>query len=156
MKKWIGILLVAGALLAIACTQPKVTLCHATHSSGNPFNLITVDADAVFKQGHDQHQDGEDIIPAFTYYVNEVVGREHKDVYHSNKYEPGSCHLGWSCKSERDVMGDVAHQYAGKNLTTLYGWGATGAAVLANGCEIPEKPYVACDEEVDQGWAYYN
>jgi hypothetical protein len=55
---------------------------------------------------------------------------------------------------EVDDYGWVAHTYAGKNLASLYGWGATGAEVLANGCAIPEKPYVQCDETVDQGWAY--
>lgn len=53
-----------------------------------------------------------------------------------------------------DVNDWVAHSYAGKNLASLYGWGATGAEVLANRCVIPEKPYVECDETVDQGWAY--
>ncbi|TFD45533.1 hypothetical protein E3T33_06905 [Cryobacterium sp. TMT1-2-1] len=30
--------------------------------------------------------------------------------------------------------------YPGKNLTALFGWGATGAQVLANGCVLPVQP----------------
>lgn len=45
-----------------------VTLCHATHSQGNPFDKITV-AVAAALNGHlgANHQNGEDIIPPFTY-----------------------------------------------------------------------------------------
>ena len=50
--------------------RPKVTICHATASKTNPYVVITVDPNSVFKQGHDQHQDGRDIIPAFTYDEN--------------------------------------------------------------------------------------
>lgn len=53
----------------LSCVQHfPVTLCHATASPTNPFNLLTVDDDAVFKQGHDQHQNDGDIIPSFTYW----------------------------------------------------------------------------------------
>jgi hypothetical protein len=46
-----------------------VTLCHAHSSDKNPYRLITVDDDAVFRQGHDQHehQGRTDIIPPFDY-----------------------------------------------------------------------------------------
>ncbi len=47
--------------------RPRVTLCHATKSATNPYVVITVDPNSVITQGHDQHQDGRDIIPAFTY-----------------------------------------------------------------------------------------
>lgn len=75
-------------------TTHKVTLCHATDSNTNPYVSITVDDDAVFKQGHDGH-DGPvwnaslkashtkwgDIIPAFNYEVveNHVVVTKHYD-----------------------------------------------------------------------------
>lgn len=42
----------------------KVTICHATASTKNPFVKITVDYNSIVKQGHDQHQDDRDIIPA--------------------------------------------------------------------------------------------
>jgi hypothetical protein len=44
----------------------KVTICHATGSSTNPFVMITPSASGVF-HGHLGHQDGRDIIPTFTY-----------------------------------------------------------------------------------------
>lgn len=53
--------------------RPKVTLCHATSSKTNPYVVITIDPNGVIKQGHDQHQDGRDIIPAFTYEENGQV-----------------------------------------------------------------------------------
>ena len=40
-------------------------------------------------------------------------------------------------------VGDIIpafDDYPGKNLDTLYGWGATGAEILANGCALPEQP----------------
>jgi hypothetical protein len=49
----------------------KVTLCHATHSLGNPFVTINVAAAAAYNghlgDGNGDHQEGEDIIPPFTY-----------------------------------------------------------------------------------------
>lgn len=50
-----------------AAAKEPVTLCHATGSASNPYVQITVDDDAVLKQGHDGH-DG-DIIPPFTGYA---------------------------------------------------------------------------------------
>jgi hypothetical protein len=50
--------------------EHSVTLCHATQRPVDPFNEITVDVDAGgLKGGHDgdNHQNGEDIIPPFTY-----------------------------------------------------------------------------------------
>jgi hypothetical protein len=44
----------------------KVTICHATGSSTNPFVQITPSASGVF-HGHMGHQDARDIIPPFTY-----------------------------------------------------------------------------------------
>ncbi|MGX9902141.1 hypothetical protein ACW0JT_24095 [Arthrobacter sp. SA17] len=40
----------------------KVTICHATGSSTNPFVIITIDESAL--PAHRDHQEGEDIIPA--------------------------------------------------------------------------------------------
>ena len=47
-----------------------VNICHAT---GNPGKYVSQspDAEAIFSQGHDQHQDGRDIIPPFDYTFND-------------------------------------------------------------------------------------
>lgn len=44
----------------------KVTICHATGSDKNPFVTITVDKASII-EGHGEHQDQRDIIPAFTF-----------------------------------------------------------------------------------------
>ena len=44
----------------------KVTICHATGSTSNPFVEVTPSAAGVFN-GHLGHQDGRDIIPPFQY-----------------------------------------------------------------------------------------
>jgi len=93
--------------------QP-ITLCHHTGSASNPYVVISPDDDAVFKQGHDGH---DDIIPAFTWV---------------------------------DDNG-VTQNYGGKNLGTLAQWPwTTGAAVLANGCNVPPEPPDLCPNL--EGW----
>lgn len=75
MKKLSSALLAAGIVAgsAVALAAPahagsdKVEICHATSAANGHYNLIEVDKNAVVKQGHDQHQDGRDIIPAFSY-----------------------------------------------------------------------------------------
>ncbi len=49
--------------------EEKVTLCHATGSSTNPYVRITVAAAGAFNGHYSQHEDlgGGDIIPPFTY-----------------------------------------------------------------------------------------
>jgi len=44
----------------------KITICHATGSQSNPFVKITPDANGVVN-GHESHQDANDIIPPFDY-----------------------------------------------------------------------------------------
>jgi hypothetical protein len=44
----------------LADTEGKITICHATSSTKNPYNLITVDVNGL--NGHDKHPG--DIIPA--------------------------------------------------------------------------------------------
>jgi hypothetical protein len=54
------------ATAAHADANPNVTICHAT---GNPdkFVVITIDAAAITKKGHDTHQNDNDVIPPFEY-----------------------------------------------------------------------------------------
>ncbi len=66
-------------LVGATDTDPHlVTLCHATHSSTNPYNLITVDVASVLQNGHSGHVGAPfdpsqpvdrwgDIIPLFDY-----------------------------------------------------------------------------------------
>jgi hypothetical protein len=55
------VVLAAGVLLPLAAnaTQPnpdhKVTLCHATQSTSNPYAQVTVDVAAVLNGGHGDH-----------------------------------------------------------------------------------------------------
>jgi hypothetical protein len=50
----------------------KVTICHGTGSQSNPFVIITPNANGVVN-GHEAHQDANDIIPSFTYNDHGVV-----------------------------------------------------------------------------------
>lgn len=45
----------AGALPQNHSTTDKVSLCHATASTTNPYVLITIDPAAILRQGHDDH-----------------------------------------------------------------------------------------------------
>lgn len=64
----VGLIPTKNQVLADPSEHVPVTLCHATSSDTNPYVQITVDDDAVFRQGHDQHdhQGRTDIIPPFT------------------------------------------------------------------------------------------
>jgi hypothetical protein len=55
---------VAAASNASPPPDHKVTYCHATHSATNPFVVVTSDELSVV-QGHQNHQDFEDVIPPF-------------------------------------------------------------------------------------------
>jgi hypothetical protein len=55
---------------AAACDDEsvkKITFCHATGSSSNPYEKLTTSVNAFFQAGHDTHQDKRDIYPAFSY-----------------------------------------------------------------------------------------
>lgn len=151
--------------------RTPVTICHATSSQTNPFTNPTVDESSIVKSsGHDGH--GGDIIPAFTYYQWGVVGQEYGDWSSWHFYTLGTNpppntdteqyrvvgffikRIEQRTRELEDVKGWVEKHYAGKNLNTLYGWGATGAEVLANGCEVPPPPYETCDETGD--WVLVN
>src|SRR4051795_2730846 len=49
-----------------ASAHLHVTICHATGSASHPFVVISPSASGVF-HGHLGHQDGRDIVPAFTW-----------------------------------------------------------------------------------------
>jgi len=67
------LLVIGGWLMitpVIAQSNPhnNITICHANNGNGTGgYVNITVNADSIFKQGHDQHQDHRDIIPPFDY-----------------------------------------------------------------------------------------
>src|SRR5690606_15876199 len=65
--------MVTGVLSTAPLTQAKkdlhrFTICHATGSEKNPYVTATVDYHSLVKQGHDQHQDDRDIVPAIAEY----------------------------------------------------------------------------------------
>jgi len=102
-----------------------IGICHATSSDSNPYVLITVDVDSIFKQnGHDEHTKAggtrSDVIPAFWYVKN---GNKHEYSY------PGT-----------------GSYYPGKNLD------ATGIYMLANDCNeppVPEQPTIIAITPLD-------
>lgn len=56
-----------GAAAAVGAHAPaKVTICHATGSTSNPYVLITPSAAGIVN-GHLSHQDQRDIVPPFTF-----------------------------------------------------------------------------------------
>lgn len=52
----------------------KITICHATGSTTNPYVIITIAKQAVLN-AHVDHQDGRDIIPAFDDFPGQPVGQ---------------------------------------------------------------------------------
>ena len=68
-----GVALIGGAGTALASAHGnddhKVSICHVTASDKNPYNLLSVDAASVIKDGHGDHSKNgrTDIIPPFSY-----------------------------------------------------------------------------------------
>jgi len=66
-----------GVATSATASQPsndhKVTYCHATHSETNPYVIITTDKIAVVR-AHQNHQDLEDVIPAFDWWLAGATG----------------------------------------------------------------------------------
>lgn len=94
----------------------KVTLCHRTNSENNPYVQITIDKAAVFRQGHDGHDEG-------------------------GVYQPGDKARGvrWG-----DIIPSFTYTAGPKDPTVLtypgLNNGPEGMAILANGCEVPGHP----------------
>ena len=63
-----------------------VTICHDVNGNGNTgngYNIITVDASSIVRQGHTSHGGGlVDIIPPFTYFTLEGTGQNRVWVEH--------------------------------------------------------------------------
>ncbi|TFD78990.1 hypothetical protein E3T54_05605 [Cryobacterium sp. Sr8] len=61
-----------GVATSATASQPsddhKVTYCHATHSATNPFVIVTSDKVGVVR-AHQNHQDLEDVIPEFDWWL---------------------------------------------------------------------------------------
>ena len=103
----------------------EVTLCHATPpaTAANGWNSITIDDDAVVKQGHDNH--AMDIIPAFTYWD--------KDGQHSYPGKNLSTIFGWGVTGQQVLDNGCAiptqpvHQVTWATNVDCTGWNATYA-----------------------------
>lgn len=135
----IGVTLAVAALLFVAllpvAAGSDVTYCHATpaDTAAGGWNAITTDdAGALPSSSHAEQHDA-DIIPPASYYT---------------------CPNGWEVEGSQCTKNNQAPQpatpgyFPGKNLATLFGWGATGQQVLDNGCVLPPPPYVPCSEQV--------
>lgn len=92
------LLAAAGVLLFLAAPAGAAadthTICHATESDTNPYEMITIAKSAVYNAhlGSD-HQNGEDIIPPFTY--NDQVHSQNYDaegqaIFENDCVVPGS------------------------------------------------------------------
>ena len=92
------------------CQHNPVTLCHYNNGI-DPYNIITVDDDAVFSQGHSEHQEKQDIIPSFDYLMKECIG-----------------------SGGDRVCVCVAHHYDGLN------WDIVGQSIWNNNCQILPTP----------------
>ncbi|MCW1949664.1 MAG: hypothetical protein KIH89_004475, partial [Candidatus Shapirobacteria bacterium] len=119
----------------------KVTICHATSSSTNPYNEETVDDDSIIKNsGHDDHDD--DIIPKFDYQLCPTLVSDFGS-YNSSK----PCHkkFGPTWKSS-DYK---TYTYSGKN------WDEDSQKILNNNCQNPKTATLVVIKEVknDNGGA---
>jgi hypothetical protein len=113
-----GTLLPAATAQATAPPNHQVTICHRTGSTDggnqhNGYDIITVDiaSSGFVVGGHDHHE--------------QVGNGPSGDLIPAYDY----------------VRADgTVFQYPGKNLTAVIG-GATGAAILANGCQVPPRVF---------------
>lgn len=128
-KSWRRLAGVTSLLLALAplTTGPvqasqsgddhKVTLCHRTNSENKPYVEITVDKAAVFKAGHDTHDEGPVWQPGF-----KAEGKRWGDIIPPFDY----------FESPQDERDNQPSHYPGLN------W-AEGQQLLENGC-VPMPP----------------
>jgi len=123
----------AGALLLITLMTPlglgvaqasqggddnKVTLCHRTNAENNPYVEITIDKAAVFKRGHDTHDEGPVWQPGF-----KEAGKRWGDIIPPFEYYA----------SPQDQRDNELSRYAGLNYTDA------GKAILDNDCEVAQE-----------------
>jgi hypothetical protein len=152
----LSVVLLAGApALAAKPANPgnsnphnKVTICHATGSSKNPFVQISVNANgSVSGHAGSKHQNGRDIIPPFDYNDNGTV----KTFPGQNWNAQGQATFNNDCKvsgrggggggtttnGQNISGGQVSNQAAsagvGAATTGGVGAGATGAQVVPQG-----------------------
>jgi len=130
VRRWLS---TAGALLLITLMTPlglgvaqasqggddhKETICHRTNAENNPYVVITIDKAAIFKRGHNTHDEGPVWEPGF-----KAAGKHWGDIIPPFDYYA-------SPQDERD---NVLSRYGGLNYTDA------GKAILDNGCEVPQE-----------------
>lgn len=144
--------------VAVTKATDDVTICHATSSNTNPYNIQHPDKSGDVS-GHDGHNGGVffagasswgDIIPPFDYQTNDIIGTHTECPTSASSY--GVFAAGKTCTKQfgpntkyafPTVVNDyglVTHHYAGKN------WDQEGQAVWNNSCNIP---VVDCDSDYD-------
>jgi len=130
-------------LLPVAAGS-DITFCHADppDTAAGGWNAITTDdAGALPSSSHAEQHDA-DIIPEFSYYTC-PNGWQLEYGWWWGGY-------GYHCDKAWRIAQPATHTtFPGKNLTTLFGWGATGAEILANGCVLPPEPYETCSETTE-------
>lgn len=147
----LGTLLFGLRQMALATPSNKITICHATSSTSNPYVMNQPNASGDVS-GHDSHNGGVyfagmsswgDIIPPFDYQTTGIIGT------HLACTDGGYSLVGTVCKKhnkpdEQPVVvndyGTVTAHYAGKN------WDSEGQAVWNNSCNIPA---LDCDGDYD-------
>lgn len=81
---------------AVAAQDDKISICHASGSDTNPYNMITISKSAAF-HAHVNHQDDQDIVPPFTYNgqsVSQNWNAEGQAIYYNNCELPEGQVLG--------------------------------------------------------------
>ncbi|MFC7488829.1 hypothetical protein ACOCJ7_06930 [Knoellia sp. CPCC 206453] len=128
---------IAFAGTASADPNPNITICHATGSETNPFVVITIDAAAITQQGHDTHQNDNDVIPPFTY-VRESDGE-------TVTFDGQNWHENWMTNGEGVALEDVDKADCGEPANPTPSKTPTSTVTVTSTPSGPTGPVVETD-----------